>query len=231
MSQQFLKLIQRSATADIADAVASDLSLLTWRDAQGLSALTWSIYSGQTMVRDFLLAERQREGIAPDAYEAAAIGDPEALTQALDAAPETARQTLHEHSPDGWTLLHLAAAFGTPATVQLLLSRGANVRASSTNAQRNEPLHAALALSRNPETVRLLLDAGALPDARQTGGFTPIFSAAAANRRDLCELLLAHGVNPHLTNDFGQTAAGYARERGHSELADWLESQPISHKQ
>ena len=227
MSQQFLKLIQRGATADIADAVASDPSLLTWRDAQGLSALTWAIYSGQTMVRDFLLAERQREGIAADAYEAAAIGDPDALAKALEATPEA----LHEHSPDGWTLLHLAAAFGTPATVQLLLDRGASVRACSTNAQRNEPLHAALALSRNPEAIRLLLDAGALADARQTGGFTPIFSAAAANRRDLCDLLLAHGAHPQLTNDFGQTAAGYARERGHAELADWLESQPATQQQ
>lgn len=226
MSQQFLKLIQRGATAEIADAVASDPSLLTWRDAQGLSALTWSIYSGQTMVRDFLHAERQREGIAYDACEAAAIGDAAALAQALEATPEA----LNEPSPDGWTLLHLAAAFGTPATVQLLLSRGAEVCACSSNAQRNEPLHAALALGRDPETVRLLLEAGAKPDARQTGGFTAIFSAAAANRRDLCELLLAHGANPLLANDFGQTAASYARERSHTELADWLESQSSPQK-
>ncbi|HEY9127066.1 MAG TPA: ankyrin repeat domain-containing protein [Acidobacteriaceae bacterium] len=227
MSQQFLKLIQRGATAEIADAVAADPSLLSWRDAQGLSALTWSIYSGQTMVRDFLLAERQREQIAPDAYEAASLGDAEALAQALEVTPEA----LREPSPDGWTLLHLASAFGSPATVQILLARGADVRACSNNAQRNEPLHAALALSRDPETIRLLLDAGALPDARQTGGFTPIFSAAAANRRDLCELLLARGANCRLANDLGQTAAGYARERSHTELADWLESQPDSQKQ
>ncbi|HTJ31537.1 MAG TPA: ankyrin repeat domain-containing protein [Acidobacteriaceae bacterium] len=227
MSQQFLKLIQRGATAEIADAVAADPSLLTWRDAQGLSALTWSIYSGQTMVRDFLIAERLRAGIANDAWEAAACGDAQALSQALDAAPEA----LHESSPDGWTLLHLAAAFGSPQTVQLLLEKGANVRACSGNAQRNEPLHAALALSRDSETIRLLLDAGALPDARQTGGFTPIFSAAAANRRDLCELLLAHGANPRLANDFGQTAASYARERTHTELADWLDSRPAQPNQ
>jgi ankyrin repeat protein len=222
MSQQFLKLIQRGATAEIADSVSADPALLTWRDAQGLSALTWAIYSGQTMVRDYLIAERQREGIAPDAYEAAALGDAEALAQALEATPEA----LREPSPDGWTLLHLAAAFGTPATVQLLLARGANACACSNNAQRNEPLHAALALGRDPESIRMLLDAGAKPDARQTGGFTALFSAAAANRRDLCELLLAHGASAHLANDFGQTAAGYARERSHTELADWLESQP-----
>ena len=219
MSQNFLKLIQRGATAEIADAVAAEPELLLWRDAQGVSALTWSIYSGQTLVRDFLHAERQRTGIAFDAYEAAALGDAEALAQALAATPEA----LTEHSSDGWTLLHLAAAFGTPACVRLLLDRGANVSAVSTNPQRNQPLHAALALSRNPETITLLLNAGADPNARQTGGFTAIFSAAAANRRDLAELLIAHGADPKATNDFSQTPASFARERKHEDLATWLE--------
>jgi uncharacterized protein len=221
MSQNFLKLIQRGATAEIADAVAAEPELLLWRDAQGVSALTWSIYSGQTLVRDFLHAERQRTGIAFDAYEAAALGDAEALAQALAATPEA----LTEHSSDGWTVLHLAAAFGTPACVRLLLDRGADVSAVSTNPQRNQPLHAALALSRNPESITLLLNAGADPNARQAGGFTAIFSAAAANRRDLAELLIAHGADPKAANDFSQTPAGFARERKHEDLATWLETQ------
>jgi hypothetical protein len=69
----------------------------------------------------------------------------------------------------------------------------------------------------------LLLDAGADPNARQTAGFTAIFSAAAANRRNLTEILIANGADPGIRNDFGQSAAGFARERGHAELADWLE--------
>ncbi len=221
MSQQFLKYIQRGATVEVADAVAADPSLLAWRDVQGVSALMWAIYSGQTLVRDFLLVERTRTGVALDAFEAAAVGDVESLTTAVDATPSI----VHEQSGDGWTALHLAAAFGTPEAVQLLLDRGAPVDAVSTNAQKNQPLHAALALGRNPETIRILLKAGADPNARQTGGYTAIFSAAAANRRDLVELLVAHGAAPAILNDFGQSAAGFARERNHTELADWLESQ------
>lgn len=224
MSQQFLKLIQRGATAEIADAVAADPSLLTWHDAQGVSALLWSIYSSQTLVRDYLLVERLRAGIALDAYEAAATGDAAGLTQALDATPEV----LNEPSTDGWTVLHLAAAFGTPLAVQTLINRGASVNAVSTNPQRNQPLHAALALGRDPESIRLLLQAGADPDARQAGGFTALFSAAAANRRDLAEILLDYGAHPAVANDFGQTAAGFARERGHQELAVWLENLPAA---
>ena len=222
MSQQFLKYIQRGATVEVADAVAADPSLLAWRDVQGVSALMWAIYSGQVLVRDFLLVERARTGVALDAFEAAAVGDVESLAKAIDATSGI----VHEQSGDGWTALHLAAAFGTPEAVQLLLDRGAPVDAVSTNAQKNQPLHAALALGRNPETIQILLKAGADPNARQTGGYTAIFSAAAANRRDLVELLVAHGADPAILNDFGQSAAGFARERSHVELAGWLDSLP-----
>lgn len=222
MSQQFLKYIQRGATVEVADAVAADPSLLAWRDVQGVSALMWAIYSGQDLVRDFLLAERLRTGIALDAYEAAAVGDAESLATALDITPGA----LLEPTGDGWTALHLAAAFGSPETVQILLRRGAPVDALSTNAQKNQPLHAVLALGRNPDTIRLLLDARADPNARQTGGYTAIFSAAAANRRDLVELLVLHGADPAILNDFGQSAAGFARERSHTALADWLDNLP-----
>lgn len=222
MSQQFLKHIQRGATVEVADAVAADPSLLTWRDPQGVSALLWSIYSGQSLVRDFLLVEMARTGIALDVFESASIGDPAQLTKALEATPDA----IHGFSGDGWTALHLAAAFGTPEVVQLLLEKGASVDAVSQNAQKNQPLHAVVALSRNPQIVQMLLAAGADPNARQTAGFTAIYSAAAANRRDLVHILIAHDADASLTNDLGQTAAGYARERGHSEIADWLDRLP-----
>lgn len=222
MSQQFLKYIQRGATVEVADAVAADPTLLAWRDVQGVSALMWAIYHGQTLVRDFLLVERTRTGVALDAFEAAAVGDAESLARAVDADP----QIVQDRSGDGWTALHLAAAFGTPEAAHLLLDRGAPVDAVSTNAQKNQPLHAALALGRNPQTIQILLEAGADPNARQTGGYTAIFSAAAANRRDLVELLVVHGADPAVLNDFGQSAASFARERSHAELADWLDSLP-----
>ncbi len=220
MSQQFLKFIQRGATVEVADAVAADPSLIAWRDAQGVSSLMWSIYSGQVLVRDFLLVELERSGVPLDVFEAAATGNIPALKAALEKAPDLASA----FSTDGWTPLHLAAAFGTPDAAQFLLDGGAPVDAVAKNPQANQPLHAALALGRNPETIRLLLAAGADPNARQTAGYTALFSAAAANRRDLAEILIEHGADPALQNDFGQTASTFARERNYTELADWLDS-------
>jgi uncharacterized protein len=75
------------------------------------------------------------------------------------------------------------------------------------------------------ETVELLLEHGAPVNAVQAGGFTPLFSAASAGRRDLAELLLARGANPFHRSDADKTAADFARDRGHLELAAWLESE------
>lgn len=219
---QFLKLIQNGATAEVADAVANDPALAAFHDPQGVSALLWSIYFGQNLIRDYLLERLGEVGVELDVFEAAALGDVERLKKIVDAEPNAVR----EFSADGWTALHLAAAFGTPGAVRHLLDRGARVDTISQNPQKNLPLHAACALGRNRETIELLLAHGADANASQVGGYTALFSVAAANRRDLAELLLARGANPHLKNDQGKTAAQYARERGHAEMAGWLEALP-----
>jgi len=222
VSQQFRKLIQTGATAEIASAAEADPSLIQARDPQGVSMLRWSVYAGQPLVRDYLLAQLAMHGALLDIFEAAAVGDVLRIEDILGADPAM----VHGFSGDGWTPLHLAAAFGTRQSVDVLLQHGAQVDALSRNPQRNQPLHAALALGRDPETVRLLLAHGADPNAMQAGGFTPLFSAAAANRRDLAEMLIEAGAHALHQSDLGKSAADVARERGHGELADWLAAQP-----
>ena len=219
MSSPFLKLIQSGATAEVADQVQADPGLASSRDPQGVSVLVWSVYFGQPLIRDFFLARLAADGIALDVSESAAIGDLAQLRTLLAADPGL----VNAFSGDGWTPLHLAAAFSTPEAVALLLAAGARVDAVSQNPQQNHPLHAALALGKNAETIRLLLAHGAAVNAAQAGGFTPLFSAAAANRRDLAELLLFHGADAAQRCDSGKTAADFARERGHAELAGWLD--------
>jgi hypothetical protein len=224
MSSPFLKLIQQGATAEVADAVLADPGLATARDPQGVSPLMWAVYFGQPLMRDFLIARLETDGIPLDIFEAAATGDEARISALLLEEPELA----HSFSGDGWTPLHLAAAFGTPAALATLLTADARLETFSKNPQQNQPLHAALALGKNAETIRLLLEHGAPVNASQAGGFTALFSAAIANRKDLVEILLAFGADPRHKSDAGKTAADFARERGHSELATWLESLPIT---
>lgn len=215
----FLKLIQNGETAAVAEALERDPALATFHDQQGVSALLWSVYLNQPLVRDGLRARLAALGHELDVFEAAALGDVAQLGRILERDPAAVLVV----AGDGWTALHLAAAFGTPEAVVELLERGAAVDAVSHNAQRNQSLHAAVALGRNPETVQLLLERGADPNALQAGGFTALFSVAAAGRRDLAELLVRRGADASIQSEGGKTAATFARERGHEELAVWLE--------
>jgi uncharacterized protein len=222
VSTAFLKLIQSGDTAKVADAVAADPGLAACCDPQGVSMLLWTVYFGQPLVRDFLLARLAADGILLDVFESAATGNKERLKELLAAEPALAAA----YSGDGWTALHLASAFGTPATVSLLLAAGASVVAVSRNPQQNQPLHAAIALGKDPQTIQLLLKHSAPANATQAGGFTALFSAAIANRKDLAQLLLSHGADPHHKTDQGKTAAEFASERGHADMAAWLDAQP-----
>jgi ankyrin repeat protein len=127
-----------------------------------------------------------------DVFDAAALGDVERLQVLLDEDAEA----VQVRSPDGFTALHYAAYFDGPAAVRLLIERGADIEAPSQNqefAQEACPLHSAVAAGRI-EVAALLLEAGADPNARQRGGFTPLMAAEQLGLPDLAELLIRHGA-------------------------------------
>ena len=140
------------------------------------------------------LVDLLRERAGPlSLWDAAIAGDAAAVGTALSADPALVRS----ESPDGFTALHLAAFFGHPETVRLLIERGAPGDAWTNNTFHNQPLHAAVAGS-DPATrlaiARLLLDAGAAPGAQQSDGSTPLMAAARHGDAALVDLLLAAGA-------------------------------------
>lgn len=214
MSQRFLNLIRKGETAEVASVAEEDPSLVACQDAQGVSALLWSVYCRQPLIRDFLRSHLT----TIDIFEASAVGDLETLDKLLreDAL------SIYQTSADGWAPLHLAAAFGGTAATAFLLEHGAHVHQVSRNPMRNQPLHACVSLGQEIETARLLIQQGADVNAVQTGGYTPLHQAAAAGQRELVVLLLESGADPHKLCDQGKTPGEYARERGHSEIAALL---------
>ena len=218
MSKSFIELVKRGSSKEIAEWVKDDPQVAESRDAQGVSALLWAIYSGQTAVRDFL-----RSGLEPDLPEAAALGDAERLRALLGEDRETAKGRANSRSADGWPLLHLAAAFADEPTVRLLLDAGAEVKQVSGTPMRNQALHTVLALSKDAAVTRLLIERGADVNAVQTAGYRPLHQAAVTGREDLVRLLLDAGADRTARCDRGKTAAAYARERGHDALAGMLE--------
>ena len=218
MSKSFLDLVKRGDTQEIADWVKDDPQIAESRDAQGVSALLWAVYSGHTVVRDFL-----RSGLELDLAEAAAVGDAARLRELLGADPATAKERANSRSADGWPLLHLAAAFADHDTVLTLLDAGAAVDQVSQTPMRNQALHALLALSKDADITRLLIERGADVNAAQTAGYRPLHQAAVAGREDLVRLLLDAGADKTARCDRGKTPAEYARERGHAAVAELLE--------
>ena len=218
VSKSFLDLVKRGDTQEIADWVKDDPQIAESRDAQGVSALLWAVYTGQTVVRDFL-----RSGLELDLAEAAAVGDQARLRELLGPDAATAKERANSRSADGWPLLHLAAAFADCETVRLLLDAGADVGQISQTPMRNQALHALLALSKDADTTRLLMERGADVNAAQTAGYRPLHQAAVAGREDLVRLLLDAGADKMARCDRGKTPAEYARERGHAAVAELLE--------
>jgi ankyrin repeat protein len=107
--------------------------------------------------------------------------------------------------------------------VVTLLDAGAEVDQISQTPMRNQALHALLALSKDENVVRLLIEHGADVNAAQTAGYRPLHQAAVAGREDLVRLLLDTGADKTARCDRGKTPAEYARERGHAAVAALLE--------
>lgn len=189
--------------------LTSDAEAATARGEGGDSPLLIALYHGRRDLAQLMLAHGRR----PDAFEAAALGDAEALRAALDAEPGLANRL----SSDGWTPLHLAAYFGHVEAVRLLLERGADPNAVSTSAMRNTPLHAGLAGPLPIEGVRLLVDGGADVNARQHGGYVALHAAAQNGRLDVIYLLLDRGADPNAATDEGRRPLDFAKDDGVKE--------------
>lgn len=150
-------------------------------------------------------------------WEASALGRDGAVERVLADDPAA----VNACAPDGHFPLGLAAFFGHPSTVTLLLDHGADVHAAAQNPMKVQPLHAAVA-GRTIEAVTAILDRGADVNARQQAGYTPLMGAASSERDDMVDLLLARGADPSLVSEDGKSAATIAREHGHTALADRL---------
>lgn len=95
----------------------------------------------------------------------------------------------------GDTALHEAAENGKTEVVRCLLEHGAEVDLRSRRPHGATPLLLAAALqTRRSELLRLLLEAGADPNARAGGGCSPFMLAAERPCREACDLMRRYGA-------------------------------------
>jgi ankyrin repeat protein len=152
-------------------------------------------------------------------FEAAAFGRVGRLEELLSEQPDLVRSW----SDDGFTPLHLACFAGGAETTRLLVERGADLEALAlASFAQVRPLGTA-AFSGDRASAAVLLEAGADPNGRGEGGFTPLHSAAQNGDLELVRLLVGHGAEADVAGDDGRTPVALAREAGHEECAALLE--------
>jgi ankyrin repeat protein len=195
----------------VAKLIAADQGVAHSRNQAGVSALMQARYSNQME----MVALLRGSAGELDVFEAAALGD---VTR-LRALLASDKALLNGRSGDGFTPLHLACFFGQPEAVQVLISNGADVNATSP--ARIAVIHSAAA-SRNADIVRLVLQAGADPNVQQQRGYTALHEAAMHNSVERAQALLDAGADRSIRNDDGQTALEMAVQNGNKEVTELL---------
>jgi ankyrin repeat protein len=155
-----------------------------------------------------------------DVFDAASVGRTDRVAALLDADPAL----VNTYSKDGFFPLGLAAFFGHPETVRLLLARGADVAQVARNPMRIQALHAAVA-GRSREAVHLVVEAGAPINAQQHKGWTALHEVVNKKDAELARYFLAHGADPKLRNDEGKSAIGLAADQGSVDILKLLKGQ------
>jgi len=210
-SDEMIEAIQKGDAARVSALIDKDSSLLNAKSGT-ITSLLLALYHGHPEIAQLLV----KRGAKVSFPEACALGDSGAL-KLLDRDPSL----LNAFSEDGFPALGLAVFFRHPELAGKLIERGADVNAAAKNPQRVAPVHAA-ATVRDHDTMRLLLERGADPNARQQMGFTPFHSAASRGDVKMAKLLLEFGADPNAITEDGKSAADIAEKYGQPAFAEWL---------
>lgn len=211
----FVEAIKSGDRATVERELAADPSLAQGEE-NGTSLVLLAAYHRKPEIAKVLAARKGALSI----FEAAAIGDVPRVQELLGDDASLANAC----APDGFQPLGLAAFFRQPEVVELLLARGADVRAVAQNPFRVTALHSAVADGGHAAVATMLVRAGADVNARQQHGLTPLHGAADSGDRLTVELLLEHGADPAATHDGGKTALDIAREKGHLDVIKAMEA-------
>lgn len=138
--------------------------------------------------------------------------------QVYDALLAHRQTDVNVENKQGETALMYLALLGETKRAAALIKRGAQVNRLGWT-----PLHYAASKGQS-ETARMLIENGAIIHAPAPDGTTPLMMAAFSGDRETVQLLLDHGADATAINLNKHTAADWARERRHFDLADELEA-------
>ena len=210
-NDELIEAIQKGDEKRVAALLDEDRALLAAKSGN-VSAILLALYHGHPQVAQLFV----QRGAPLSFPEACALGDA-AATKLLDRDASL----LNAYSDDGFPSLGLAIFFRHPKLAKTLIERGADVNAAAKNPQRVAPVHAA-ATVRDHATMRLLLEHGADPNARQQLAFTAFHSAASRGDIEMAKLLMEFGADPQARTEDGKDAIDIAEKYGQPAFAQWF---------
>ena len=154
---------------------------------------------------------------------AAAAADNQA--EAVQALTECPRVDVNHPNDRGETPLGMAAKAGHTEVVRALLTRD-DCDVNLPNKKGYAPLHLA-AMRGRTEEAKLLVEHGAVVDARESRGLTPFLLAAREGHVESARCLLEHGADIKAVTTKGETAIALAQEEGQGEMVTFLKEQGL----
>jgi ankyrin repeat protein len=197
-------------------------------DLLGNTALMWASKKGYSEVMDTLMTagaelnSQQGNGWSP-LVQAIQEGNEETARQLIERGADVNARDRNLKTP-----IHFAAERGMKSLVHFLLENGAEINAvhDSGGGSGLSALDRA-AKSGELETVRLLIDHGAVIASRGHDGRLPLHWAAFEGHADVVKLLVeamnVHDVDIFTRDDRGRTPLYYAKLKGHHRVVRILE--------
>lgn len=121
---------------------------------------------------------------------------------------------------NGSAAILFAAQGGHTEIVELLVSNGANLTATSRSQGTTALIFAAI--NGHITTVKTLISLGLNVNAVDNNGASALMITASANHITIAEALINAGANIHLWDCYGWTALAYAEAKNHSEVIQLL---------
>jgi uncharacterized protein len=180
-----LDAIKNGDTKHAVELLGADSSLAKGTTPEGVSYISLAMYHRRPEIAQLLAAERTDL----DLPEACAVGDTARVRQLVAGDPDG----VNRFSADGFAPVALAAYFGHPDIVEVLLAAGAEVNAQAQNQMKVAAIHAAVS-ARDARCVDILLKNGADPNLPQQDGITPLHVAQMNKDEPVIRLLAAAGA-------------------------------------
>lgn len=214
MKEELVEAVKKGDAGEIRRILKSKPELARTTLESGTSLPLLARYYGKPEIGEMLFEAGAPVGMA----EACAFGKKDRVRELLKAN----RASASEISADGFPMLGLAAFFGNEEIGEMLIDAGADVNASSRNAQNVAPIHSAVA-ARSARLVRKLIGGGVDVNRTQQKGVTALHAAAMHGDVEIVRLLLAAGADRKAATTDQKTAVDYAREGGWVEVVKLLE--------